>query len=174
MTLRSEIEPLLSDFKKANGKGSMATANVALTKIIETLLFHIEIHTHPALSPAPTTFDMTCGPVQPPHNHPDMVPNTVSFDAGAPLSWSTIHPGAGLVTAPLGEVLSPPPYNTSLLDAVKTLHEANYVVGTDYTAIVDHLTKNPDTTPPVKVRNKPGRKPGFKKADSTTSKSKAK
>lgn len=42
MSLRNQISPLLEDFKQANGRGSMASANQALTKIIETLLTHIE------------------------------------------------------------------------------------------------------------------------------------
>jgi hypothetical protein len=177
MTLRSEIEPLLADFKKANGKGSMATANVALTKIIETLLAHIELH-----QTVPDAYAMA-------HSNP--VSNPVSYEVPPPVahvsvidSWSTIDPTANIVTAPLGDVFSPPltngpilpPGRTTLLDAVKTLHEANYVIGSDYVAIVDHLKSNPDSTPPVKIRNKPGRKPGYKKPDSATptSRSKAK
>lgn len=55
MSLRKEISPHLEDFKRANGKGSSANANAALTKIIEVMLSHIEQHipTPSHLAPSP-------------------------------------------------------------------------------------------------------------------------
>lgn len=58
--IRSQIEPLLEEFKKANGKGNVNIANLALIKIVEALVSHIETHSHwpnmfnpvPAAAPA--------------------------------------------------------------------------------------------------------------------------
>jgi hypothetical protein len=95
MTLRSQISPFLEDFRKANGKGSQANANVALTNIIEILLTHIE-------------------------QKADRVTTFVGETRENVVALKDIG-------------------KTALLDAVEKLHDASYVLGADYTAMVDHL-----------------------------------
>lgn len=127
MTLREKIEPLLEDFKRANGKGSMAIANIAMVKIIEAMVDQLEMEHH--LSLLNSWVDGTYEPE---------LPNGMLDNAAQPTP-------------------EPDP-RTALLEAVHALHEANYVIGADYTAIVEHLKhKSPDDLP-IKIRNKPGRK----------------
>jgi hypothetical protein len=111
MTLRNQITPLLDDYKRANGKGSMANANMAMIKIIETFLSHIE----------------------------QQVPNGVSGDykSLSPSGWKLTKPSPDLGTTSPGTAKEPG--DASLLDAVDKLHDANYIVGADYAAIVDDL-----------------------------------
>src|SRR5271170_8076286 len=68
-TLRSQITPLLEDFKRADGKGSITTANQALIKMVEVLVSHIERTsfnwnwTNP-LNPAPNAAAAAPNPTQ--------------------------------------------------------------------------------------------------------------
>ncbi len=75
-SLRSQITPLLEDFKRSHGRGNTTTANIALIHIIEKLVSHVE-------------------------------------------------------------TLSKPEY--SLRDAVDILHDAKYLIGDDYSAVLDHI-----------------------------------
>lgn len=129
MTLRENIEPLLEDFRRANAKGNMAIANIAMTRIVETLVDQLEMEQHLSLIASHWA------------NRVDDTPPDLLGGLDEP--------------QPLAEQPDP---KAALLQAVHALHEANYVIGTDYAAIVEHLKNNPPEELPIKVRNKPGRK----------------
>jgi hypothetical protein len=222
MTIRKKIEPLLEDFRKANGKGSVAHANMALIKMVETLVAHIEQHV-----PVVTNYTMPWAPpvqaavpavpnghyVVDSHGHftglgyaAQVVPH--AYQALVPDGWNIQSPAnienvspediTGTISAPSGErinycieksaaekaaqenglnveeevirgtvnVMREQLEKRSLLDAVHKLHDANYVIGLDYTSIVEHLEgRSPpggppdDQAMPVKTRARPGPKP---------------
>lgn len=180
-SLRSQIHPILEEFKKANGKGSVTAANLSLIKIIETLVSHIEQPNY-SLIPGTINAGVTYAANVVPWGNftAAVVPNTnYTYTIPPDLYAGTLPPG--WVNPTVAPTVTPPAFTTAnyviekgasdalkensidvekevieavvaeaekevLLQAVQTLNEANYVIGEDYTAIVDHIENPPDPT----------------------------
>ncbi len=173
MTLRSQIETLLEDYKKATGKGNMIVANNTLVQVIEALLSHIETHAH---WPNFTMSNLTAAP------QPAIAP-AQHWNVNVPVQgWP---PTAAVVTLPQGWQLTNPVFNTptdftrSLVSpqgksitysSTKEALQDGAAIGLNIEQeIVDALVKegereesNSNPSPPdatVKATKKAGRKP---------------
>lgn len=127
--LKHEIQPLIDDFQRANGRGNISNANQALIRMIQLLVRHLDRQASQQIIPAMMY-----------RNDATPVPTFMET-----ATCSITPTMLGIPAAP------------SLQAAVETLHAANYVIDPDYTAIKEHL--DAPVEPPVKIRKKPGRKP---------------
>ena len=164
MTIRLEVANLLEEFQKCIGRGNLISANVVLVKVINLLVDHIE-----KVQPNLSVTNYTCDPRYTAAQAAVPGPNYQILETGRlPVSsFGVIWPPIAAPVFTTAPVLSE---NDKKKEALEKLHEANYILDPDYTAIKEHLNlsdeekaeREKNSGPDIKamkVRRKPGPKP---------------
>lgn len=89
MTIRHDIQPLINDFKQANGRGNTAYATTALMKMIDLLVGRLDKMASPPTPPTPPT------PTFMPFSAPPTfaIPTQLSSSSGQRVVLAGVFPG---------------------------------------------------------------------------------